>query len=116
MVHGKKISYKRTTPPSREGFVFVFPIVFPIVFHPFFPKVSKQSQSYEPVSILTWTIYVLSSRARIMRGKQPLTTRNLMLNYEKFNVKTLLNYEKFNVIHELPLINSYFIYIFAQNH
>ena len=43
--------------------------------HPFFPKVGKQSQPYELVSILTSTIYVLSSRARIMREKHPLSTR-----------------------------------------
>ena len=62
-------------PPLRGGFVFVFPIVF----RPFFPKVGKQSQPYELVSILTSTIYVLSSRARIMREKHPLSTTFLIL-------------------------------------
>jgi len=64
-----------TAPPLRGGFVFVFPIVF----RPFFPKVGKQSQPYELVSILTSTIYVLSSRARIMREKHPLNTTFLIL-------------------------------------
>jgi len=62
-------------PPYEGGFVFVFPIVF----RPFFPKVGKQSQPYELVSILTSTIYVLSSRARIMREKHPLSTTFLIL-------------------------------------
>ena len=64
-----------TAPPYEGGFVFVFPIVF----RPFFPKVGKQSQPYELVSILTSTIYVLSSRARIMREKHPLSTTFLIL-------------------------------------
>ena len=55
--------------------VYIEVFVFPIVFRPFFPKVGKQSQPYELVSILTSTIYVLSSRARIMREKHPLSTR-----------------------------------------
>lgn len=67
-----------TTPPLRGGFVFVFPIVF----RPFFPKVRKQSQPYELVPILTSTIYVLSSRARIMREKHPLSTSFGILKYE----------------------------------
>ena len=62
-------------PPYEGGFVFVFPIVFRL----FFPKVGKQSQPYELVSILTSTIYVLSSRARIMREKHPLSTTFLIL-------------------------------------
>ncbi|EJX04626.1 hypothetical protein EVA_07263 [gut metagenome] len=65
-------------PPSRGGFVFVFPLVFPHLF----PKESKQSQTYELVSILTSTIYVLSSRARIMREKQPISTSFGILKYE----------------------------------
>ena len=32
----------------------------PIVFRPFFPKVGKQSQPYELVSILTSTIYIFN--------------------------------------------------------
>ena len=47
--HQKKLQEPHNPPtPSRGGFVFVFPFVF----HPFFPKVGKQSQTYEPVSIL----------------------------------------------------------------
>ena len=61
--------------PLQGGFVFVFPFVF----RPFFPKAGKQSQPYELVSILTSTIYVLSSRARIMREKHPLSTTFLIL-------------------------------------
>ena len=92
---------KPHNPPSplQGGFVFVFPIVF----HPFFPKVRKHLQPYEPVSILTSTIYVLSSRARIMREKHPLSTRNLMFKDEKFNVVSSLKYEKFNVVCEKQL-------------
>ncbi|WP_205128652.1 hypothetical protein, partial [Bacteroides salyersiae] len=72
----EKASITAPTPPPYEGgFVFVFPIVF----RPFFPKVGKQSQPYELVSILTSTIYVLSSRARIMREKHPLSTTFLIL-------------------------------------
>ena len=100
MVHGKKILQPHNPPtPLRGGFVFVFPIVF----RPFFPKVGKQSQPYELVSILTSTIYVLSSRARIMREKHPLSTRNLMFKDEKFNVVLSLKYEKFNVVCEKQL-------------
>jgi hypothetical protein len=59
----EKASITAPTPPYEGGFVFVFPIVF----RPFFPKVGKQSQPYELVSILTSTIYVLSSRAHYAR-------------------------------------------------
>ena len=45
----KKLPINANPPtPFRGGFVFVFPLVFPHLF----PKVSKQSQTYEPVSIL----------------------------------------------------------------
>ena len=43
------------------------------------------------------------SRARIMREKHPLSTRNLMFKDEKFNVVLSLKYEKFNVVCEKQL-------------
>lgn len=101
MVHGKKNPHNRTIPqPPHEGALSLFSLLF---FIRFFRKLGSISKLYEPVSIFTSTIYVLSSRARIMREKQPLTTRNLMFKDEKFNVILSLKYEKFNVLHEKPL-------------
>ena len=42
-------------------------------------RMSPEEILYELVSILTSTIYVLSSRARIMREKHPLSTTFLIL-------------------------------------
>ncbi|MCE8564811.1 hypothetical protein K0F62_21550 [Bacteroides fragilis] len=57
--------------PLQGGFVFVFPFVF----RPFFPKVGKQLQLYEPVSILTSTIYVYP-RARALCEEKVLQVRH----------------------------------------
>lgn len=69
------------TPSRGGGFVFVFPLVFLRLF----PKVGAKRPCKSKFLFKTSTIYVLSSRARIMREKRPLSTRNLMLKYEKFN-------------------------------
>ncbi|WP_229537851.1 hypothetical protein, partial [Phocaeicola vulgatus] len=57
--------------PLQGGFVFVFPFVF----RPFFPKVGKHLQLYEPVSILTSTIYVYP-RARALCEEKALQVRH----------------------------------------
>ena len=82
MVHGKKNPTTAQSPnPLTRGLCLCFPYCFSSVF----PKVGKQSQPYEPVSILTSTIYVLSSRARIMREKKPLSTTFGILKYDLKN-------------------------------